>query len=129
MNGATIVSDDHEKLYEAFRAHDEMENTLRYLAEGRCYAHWDEDALKSHWLGAWEDFFLYGGSTAAGEAYYDTSAELRLRGLALPEDRITASMRKQAIANFRDIWKRPGARERLSADLARFLQEWRKPRN
>ena len=120
--------DDDEKLYEAFRAHDEMEDTIRYLAEGRSLADWDGDMLKSCWLGAWEDFFLY-GSSAAGEVYYDTSAELRLRGLAPPEERITAPMRKQAIANFRGTWNKPYVRQRLSADINRLFKEWEKPRN
>ena len=70
------MTDDDEKLYEAFRAHDEMEDTIRYLAEGRSLADWDGDTLKSCWLGAWEDFFLY-GSPGAGEVYYDTSGSGR----------------------------------------------------
>jgi hypothetical protein len=123
-----IITNDDEKLFEAVRAHDEMEDTIRYLAEGRSLADWDDDALKSHWLGAWEDFFLY-GSRFAGKAYHDTSAELRVRGLAPTEERITASMRRQAIAVFRDTWNRPHVHQRLSADINRFLKDWEKPRN
>jgi hypothetical protein len=123
-----IVTDDDEKLYGAFRAHDEMEDTIRYLAEGRSFADWDGGTLKSHWLGAWEDFFLY-GSSAAGEVYYDTGAELRLRGLAPPEERITASMRKQAVAILRNTWNKPHVHQRLSADINRVFKEWEKPRN
>lgn len=120
--------DHEEELYEAFRAHDEMEDTIRYLADGRSCAHESDRDLKIRWLGAWEGFFLYGSSFAA-ETYYDTSAELRLRGVAPPEERITASMRKQAIANSHDIWKKPDVQERLSADINRFFREWEMPRN
>jgi hypothetical protein len=128
QNGARIMIDHEEKLYEAFRAHHEMEDIIRYLVDGRSCAHESDEDLESRWLGAWEDFFLYGSSFAA-ETYFDTSAELRLRGLALPEECITASMRKQAIANFRDTWNRPHVQKRLSADLNRFFREWEKPRN
>jgi hypothetical protein len=77
QNGARIMIDHEEKLYEAFRAHHEMEDIIRYLVDGRSCAHESDEDLESRWLGAWEDFFLYGSSFAA-ETYFDTSAELRL---------------------------------------------------
>jgi hypothetical protein len=124
----TMVDDDAEKLFDAFYAHDEMENTRRYLAEGRSCADWSDDALKRQWLGAWEDFLVH-RSELAGGVYYDTSAELRLRGLALPEDRISVEARKKVLANARDALNRPEVRARISVDIDRFCKEWEKPRN
>jgi hypothetical protein len=117
-----------DELSEAFYAHNEMEETIRYLAEGRRCADWDDEGLKSQWLDAWERFLIH-RSVRAGDLYYDTSAELRLRGLAPPMDRISDAARNKLLATAREGWNRPEVRARIAADINRFFREWNKPRN
>lgn len=117
-----------DELSAAFFTHNDMEETIRYLAEGRSLADWDDESLKSLWLEAWEHF-LFHHSTFASDTHDDASAELRLRGLTPPRERISDAARQKLVANAREGWRRPEVRARIAADIRRFCQEWEKPRN
>jgi hypothetical protein len=123
-----MTREEIEDLLEAFRANDAMENTRWYLMEGRRYARLTEEVLHSVWLSAWRDFHIHLKQSARDD-YNDASAELRLRGLALPEHLIDPVQLEQAQARLREITDRPDVRARIMRDIRRFQEELATPRN
>ncbi len=123
-----MTKDRAEALFEAFVAHDEMELTRGYLAEGRRYAGLTDALLNSSWLGAWRDFHL-DLQEAGRDRYNDLSAELRLRGLALPEHLISPEARQQVTARVSEIADHPDVQARLADAIKDFFKDWQKPRN
>ena len=123
-----MIDYEARTLTEAFYAHAEMEDTRRYLAEGRFYDRLSDDDLRNRWLEAWKELFLF-GMRSTRDAYCDLSAELRLRHLAPPEHRMSAEDRERLRARIRVARHSPDVEDGLFADINRFLREWEKPRN
>jgi hypothetical protein len=120
--------DDDNGLIEAFRLHDEMEATRHYLAEGRRYAGLDDDRLKAEWLRAMVDFLVRMMESGRDESS-DLGAELRLRGLPLPELHLSPAERQQMLTNVRTFGQDPQLQKRLEADLEQFLKQLAAPKN
>ena len=77
------------QLAKAYVVEKTIENTHRYLLEGRHYAEFSDDEVTGLWVGALRDLAATGFSQDSLKAeLLDIESELGLRGLEMPLDRV-----------------------------------------
>src|SRR5207302_1335968 len=106
----------------------EMDETAQYLARGRQFAALEEEDLGRRWTAAFKLLFATGAEGALLLSN-DLSAELRLRGVALPFDTVSAEMEAVRLRLEDEYPKNPAWREALQTQARSFLDSLKKPRN
>ena len=117
--------DDADALAESYLQHELMNETKDYLDRGRRFKLLAVTELNEKWVIVFRRFTAH-DRTPIGEMD-DLAAELRLRGLDPPYDRVRSEMSK-----LQDEIKRLGPdapSDRLDERIARFLAEHKKAKN
>jgi hypothetical protein len=77
------------QLAKAYVVEKTIENTHRYLLEGRQYAEFSDDEVIDLWIGAFRDLAATGFSQDPLKAeLLDIESELGLRGIGMPFDQV-----------------------------------------
>jgi len=106
------VAGQKEALLRAMMDSAAMDETRDYLTRGRAHAHVPEDALKDNWVKAFKTWFLSRDKLAQRDAD-DLTAELRLRRLEPPYERIAAESEVMADEIRREGPHSSGVRDKI----------------
>jgi hypothetical protein len=118
-----MADDPHDDEAEAYLQHTLMEETQSYLERGRSLKDRSNDDLLNAWVTTVERWFR-GRSSESQHDMDDAAAEIRLRGLTAPEERVSVLLKEMRDEIARDPGElNEGARRRLEE----FSIELRKP--
>lgn len=118
-----IDPDEMRKLVLSFLEHKTMNETADYLGRGRAHKDMPQDALTEAWV---EAFNAFADDHSQGRAMDDYKAELILRGVEPPYDRVLDRL-NQLTAKIGDLEVNQEGREAFSRDFADFLNAKNKP--
>lgn len=112
---------DPRLIADAMIASDLMEQTKNYLERGRKFESLTVDQLKDKWV---MDFKMW-RNTGNSKEMDDTYAELRLRDIEAPFERVQAERAAMIDEIKQDRPDNPG----ILAKIEKFLEAFKKPRN
>jgi hypothetical protein len=125
-----MAKDDPESEYRAlaeeFLAHELMSETADYVQRGRRFGSLELSELSDRWISAFRDAFTNSMADRVVEMN-DLAAELRLRGLDPPYDRVAAEIAKMTT----DLEKigPDSAMPNIKSAIREFLIARSKPKN
>jgi hypothetical protein len=85
------MTDDTDPLLESFMHHELMEETTGYLQRGRAHRMLETAEVEDRWVEAFKAWAA-GGYKGGARDMDDCGAELRLRGLDPPYERVSAEI-------------------------------------
>ncbi len=103
-------------------AQDAIETTHDYLGRGRQLEHLDTEALRQHWITAFEAWWR-DRTREAMRGYKDAEAELGLRGAAPPHGMISPEIRVAMQAEVAREVDNPETFERVAARIRELLSK------
>ena len=116
---------DTDKIIESFIASEDMNRVANYLSRGRCFSSLDLSTLKDNWTAAFKLMTKPDGLRHVIEVG-DLTAELELRGVAVPSETVAAEISLLAADCKRDlIENREKHLKVIRNDLGDFLRKSR----
>jgi hypothetical protein len=110
-----------------FLAHMQMNETKDYVVRGRPLSRSTDQELADAWVASFERWFSYRNDRDALRIMDDADAELRLRGLSPPNERVEAQTK--ALQNEIQRLHFNARSEELDRDIAEFFEARDNPKN